>query len=155
MSRSSKHNVAFRSDYFEVMLEPSKKGTGPSRTLIARIPIGSTPSLEALLTESNHIELVPLTPTEVAYYLGVELKQVDDWIQAGEITTVDYSGSKRIPFWEYEQRATTAGRVKKLKEMRGTRVAITGLIHEGLLVENGFRDGHPVFAAPDQVASMK
>lgn len=113
MSRTSKCNIDLRSNYLEVVIESTEKGAGPSRTLDACVPTGTAPNLEALLTDSNLIELVPLTPAELADYLGVKLKLVEEWVRTGEVTTVEYGGSMRIPFWEFERRATAAGRGKK------------------------------------------
>jgi excisionase family DNA binding protein len=142
----------FQFNYFEVVVQPKDGCNDPPQTFVSRLPKGLNPSPDLLLAEANLIDLVPLTPTELAYYLGVELKQIEDWIEAGEVKTIKSNGATRIPFSEYERRVKGAQGLQKLKEDRRMRVSITGLIHEGCVVENGYRDGYPVFATPEQVA---
>jgi hypothetical protein len=154
---SHAHNRSFdlQSNYFEVTIEPQEGNTGPSQTFIARVPKGSTPNPETWPPDTTLIELIPLTPTELADFLGVRLSKVEEWIRAREVTTVDYNGATRIPFWEYERRAKGARGLRELQKWREMRVSFTALVHEGRVVENGYRNGHPVFATHEQAALKK
>jgi excisionase family DNA binding protein len=154
MSRTSINKNEFHSEYYEVVVEPYEQGIGHRKTYLAASPKATNHGAECS-DNVNLIELVPLTPTELADYLGVTLPQVEEWMRSGEVTTVDVNESLRIPFFEYERRVKGKHGLKKLKSMREMRSAITGLIHEGLLVEDGYRDGYIVFTTPEQPTRMR
>jgi len=94
-------------------------------------------------------EPLPLTPKELADYLGVPLTRVEEWIRTQAVKTVDVNGSVRIPFFEYERRAKGRRGIEMMSKRRKMRLYLTVLVYQGDIVERGYRNGHPVFVASE------
>jgi len=94
-------------------------------------------------------EPLPLTPQELADYLGVPLTRVEEWMRTHAVMTVDVNASVRIPFFEYERRVKGKRGIERMRKRRKMRLYLTVLVDQGHVVERGYRNGHPVFVASE------
>ena len=90
-------------------------------------------------------EPIPLTVKELALYIRVPLSRVEELVRVGEIATVAYKGETRVPFSEYESRATSERDYKKMIHEKEIRFALTSLVAMGMIDELDVVDGHTRF----------